>query len=156
MQLDVVDGSDRVFRDRNEELAKSQGQLGEMEAQLQERRKAVLHAENRINRARSSCTTLEVDLKTYQVKHAALTEALLTLKEEVSVLEQSHVEIHRLLAKRREEQQQSEASLEKARVDSKAILQQFRALQEKIQEQDRGIARKTAQLNILEDLQAKF
>lgn len=156
LQLDVVDGSDRVFRDRNEELAKSQAQLGEMEAQLQERRQAVLHAENRINRARSSCTTLEVDLKTYQVKHAALTEALLTLKEEVSVLEQGHVEIHRLLAKRREEQQQSEASLEKARVDSKAILQQFRALQEQIQEQDRGIARKTAQLNILEDLQAKF
>ena len=156
LQLDVVDGSDRVFRDRNEELAKSQGQLGEMEAQLQERRQAVLHAENRINRARSSCTTLEVDLKTYQVKHAALTEALLTLKEEVSVLEQGHVEIHRLLAKRREEQQQSEASLEKARVDSKAILQQFRALQEQIQEQDRGIARKTAQLNVLEDLQAKF
>ena len=156
LQLDVVDGSDRVFRDRNEDLAKSQGQLGEMEAQLQERRQAVLHAENRINRARSSCTTLEVDLKTYQVKHAALTEALLTLKEEVSVLEQGHVEIHRLLAKRREEQQQSEASLEKARVDSKAILQQFRALQEQIQEQDRGIARKTAQLNVLEDLQAKF
>ena len=156
LQLDVVDGSDRVFRDRNEELAKSQGQLGEMEAQLQERRQAVLHAENRINRARSSCTTLEVDLKTYQVKHAALTEALLTLKEEVSVLEQGHVEIHRLLAKRREEQQQSEASLEKARVDSKAILQQFRALQEQIQERDRGIARKTAQLNVLEDLQAKF
>jgi len=156
LQLDVVDGSDRVFRDHNEDLAKSQGQLGEMEAQLQERRQAVLHAENRINRARSSCTTLEVDLKTYQVKHAALTEALLTLKEEVSVLEQGHVEIHRLLAKRREEQQQSEASLEKARVDSKAILQQFRALQEQIQEQDRGIARKTAQLNILEDLQAKF
>ena len=156
LQLDVVDGSDRVFRDHNEELAKSQGQLGEMEAQLQERRQAVLHAENRINRARSSCTTLEVDLKTYQVKHAALTEALLTLKEEVGVLEQGHVEIHRLLAKRREEQQQSEASLEKARVDSKAILQQFRALQEQIQEQDRGIARKTAQLNVLEDLQAKF
>ena len=109
LQLDVVDGSDRVFRDRNEDLVKSQGQLGEMEAQLQERRQAVLHAENRINRARSSCTTLEVDLKTYQVKHAALTEALLTLKEEVSVLEQGHVEIHRLLAKRREEQQQSEA-----------------------------------------------
>ncbi len=156
LQLDVVDGSDRVFRDHNEDLVKSQGQLGEMEAQLQERRQAVLHAENRINRARSSCTTLEVDLKTYQVKHAALTEALLTLKEEVGVLEQGHVEIHRLLAKRREEQQQSEASLENARVDSKAILQQFRALQEQIQEQDRGIARKTAQLNILEDLQAKF
>ena len=156
IQIDVVDGSDRIFRDRSDDLVKSQEQLGEMEAQLQQRRQAVLHAENRINRARSRCTTLEVDLKTYQVKHAALTEALLTLKEEVVVLEKEHAEIQRLLAKRREEQQLSEAALEKARVDSKEILQQFRTLQEHIQEQDRGIARKTAQFNVLENLQAKF
>ncbi len=156
LQIDVVDDSDRIFRDRNTELVHSQEQLGEMEAQLQQRRQAVLQAENRINRARSRCTTLEVDLKTYQVKHAALTEALLTLKEEVVVLEKGHADIQRLLAKRREEQQQIEASLEKARVDSKEILQQFRTMQEQIQEQDRGIARKTAQLNVLENLQAKF
>lgn len=156
LQIDVVDDSDRIFRDRNAELVNSQEQLGEMEAQLQQRRQAVLHAENRINRARSRCTTLEVDLKTYQVKHAALTEAILTLKEEVVVLEKGHADIQRLLAKRREEQQLSEAALEKARVDSKEILLQFRTMQEQIQEQDRGVARKTAQLNVLENLQAKF
>ena len=156
LQSDVVDDSDRIFRDRNSELVNSQEQLGEMEAQLQQRRQAVLQAENRINRARSRCTTLEVDLKTYQVKHAALTEALLTLKEEVVILEKGHADIQRMLAKRREEQQLSEVALEKARIDSTAILQQFRTMQEQIQEQDRGIARKTAQLNVLEDLQAKF
>lgn len=156
LQIDVVDDSDRIFRDRSEELVRSQEQLGEMEAQLQQRRQAVLQAENRINRARSRCTTLEVDLKTYQVKHAGLTETILMLKEEIVVLEQGHAEIQRLLAKRREEQQVSEAALEKARADSKEILQQFRTMQEQIQEQDRGIARKTAQLNVLEDLQAKF
>jgi chromosome segregation protein len=156
LQIDVVDDSDRIFRDRNAELVNSQEQLGEMEAQLQQRRQAVLHAENRINRARSRCTTLEVDLKTYQVKHAALTEAILTLKEEAVVLEKGHADIQRLLAKRREEQQLSEAALEKARVDSKEILLQFRTMQEQIQEQDRGVARKTAQLNVLENLQAKF
>ena len=156
LQLDVVDDSDRIFRDRNDELVRAQEQLGEMEAQLQQRRQAVLHAENRINRSRSRCTTLEVDLKTYQVKHAALTEALLTLKEEVVVLEKEHADIQRLLARRREEQQLSESALEKARVDSKEIVQQFRTMQEQIQAQDRGIARKTAQLNVLENLQAKF
>ena len=156
LQIDVVDDSDRIFRDRNAELVNSQEQLGEMEAQLQQRRQAVLHAENRINRARSRCTTLEVDLKTYQVKHAALTEAILILKEEAVVLEKGHADIQRLLAKRREEQQLSEAALEKARVDSKEILLQFRTMQEQIQEQDRGVARKTAQLNVLENLQAKF
>jgi len=156
MQLDVVDDSDRIFRDRNAELMDSQEQLGEMEAQLQQRRQAVLNAENRINRARSRCTTLEVDLKTYQVKHAALTEAILTLKQEVVVLETGHADIQRLLAKRREAQQCSEMALEKARVESSEIVLQCRTLQEQVQEQDRGIARKTAQLNVLENLQAKF
>ncbi|MGJ8640849.1 MAG: chromosome segregation protein SMC [Opitutaceae bacterium] len=156
MQLDVVDDSDRIFRDRSSELVAAQEKLGEMEAQLQQRRQSVLEAENRINRARSRCTTLEVNLKTYQVKHASLTEAMLTLKEELVALEKGASDIERLLARRREEQSMSEAAVEKARQDSREILTQFRSMQERIQEQDRGIARKTAQLNVLEGLQAKF
>ncbi|MFU8849157.1 MAG: chromosome segregation protein SMC [Opitutales bacterium] len=156
MQLDVVDDSDRIFRDRNNELIAAQEKLGEMEAELQNRRQEVLFAENRINRARSQCTTLEVDLKTYQVKHAALKENILNLKEEAAVLEKGFAEIQRLLTKRREEHQASEAAVEQARQQSREIVGQFRSLQESIQEQDRGIARKTAQLNVLEGLQAKF
>ncbi|MEO0510303.1 MAG: chromosome segregation protein SMC [Verrucomicrobiota bacterium] len=156
MHLGVVDDSDRIFRDRNNELVVAQEKLGEMEAELQNRRQEVLFAENRINRARSQCTTLEVNLKTYQVKHAALTENIVTLKEEAIELEQALVEIQRLLAKRREEQTASEAAVEQARNDSREIVGQFRSLQERIQEQDRSIARKTAQLNVLEGLQAKF
>lgn len=156
MQLDVVDDSDRIFRERNNELIAAQEKLGEMEGALQKRRQDVLHAENRINRARSRCTTLEVDLKTYQVKHASLTENAIGLKEEVVVLEKGLSEIQRLLEKRRAEQVSSEQAVEEARTDSREILTQFRSLQERIQEQDRGIARKTAQLNVLEGLQAKF
>lgn len=156
MQLGVVDDSDRIFRERNHELILAQEKLGEMEGELQKRRQDVLHAENRINRARSRCTTLEVDLKTYQVKHASLTETAIGLKEEVSVLEKGMSEIQRLLGKRRAEQADCEEAVERARSDSGEILQQFRSLQERIQDQDRGIARKTAQLNVLEGLQAKF
>lgn len=156
MQLGVVDDSDRIFRERNNELVAAQEKLGEMEGELQKRRQDVLHAENRINRARSRCTTLEVDLKTYQVKHASLTENAIGLKEEVAVLEKGLAEIQRLLEKRRAEQTASEEAVEQARADSREILAQFRSLQERIQEQDRGIARKTARLNVLEGLQAKF
>jgi chromosome segregation protein len=156
LHLGVVDDSDRIFRDRNNELINAQEKLGEMEAELQSRRQEVLFAENRINRARSQCTTLEVDLKTYQVKHASLTDSIATLKEEARALEQALLEIQRLLAKRREEQAASEAAVEKARHDSREVVGQFRSLQERIQDQDRGIARKTAQLNVLEGLQAKF
>jgi chromosome segregation protein len=156
LQLDVVDDSDRIFRDRSGELVKAQEQLGQMEAQLQQRRQAVLQAENRINRARSRCTTLEVELKTYQVKHAALTELIFTLKQAVGVLERGQSEIDLLLEQQKEAQAVSGGSLEKARNDSNEISIQTRALQEKLQDQDRGIARKTAQLNVLEGLQAKF
>ena len=156
LQLGVVDDSDRIFRERNNELIHAQEKLGEMEGELQKRRQDVLHAENRINRARSRCTTLEVDLKTYQVKHGSLNETAISLKQEVAVLEKGLADIQRLLEKRRTEQTSSEQALEQARNDSREILSQFRALQERIQEQDRGIARKTAQLNVLEGLQAKF
>ena len=156
LQLGVVDDSDRIFQDRSHELVKAQEDLGKMEAELQESRQSVLLAENRINRARSRCTTLEVDLKTYQVKHAALTETVVELKNEVAGLEQGLVEIRRVLEKRQQEQQSSESALEKARAESQSVLTQFRGLQEQIQEQDRSIARKTAQLHILEGLQAKF
>jgi chromosome segregation protein len=156
MHLEVVDDSDRIFRDRNHELVAAQEKLGEMEGELQKRRQDVLHAENRINRARSRCTTLEVELKTYQVKHASLTESALSLKEEVVILEQGLAEIQHLLERRRAEQASSEQAVEEARADSREILTQYRSLQERIQEQDRGIARKTAQLNVLEGLQAKF
>ncbi|MDA9317485.1 chromosome segregation protein SMC [Puniceicoccaceae bacterium] len=156
MQLGVVDDSDRIFRDRNNELVTAQEKLGEMEGELQKRRQDVLHVENRINRARSRCTTLEVDLKTYQVKHGSLSENILEFKEEVTVLENGLTEIKRILEKRRSEQEASEKSVEEAREQSRQILTQFRSLQERIQEQDRGVARKTAQLNVLEGLQAKF
>ena len=150
----------RALEPRGEELDAAVGGGGhlafEMEGALQKIRQDVLTAENRINRARSRCTTLEVDLKTYQVKHASLTESAIELKEEVAILEQGLVEIQRLLEKRRAEQVASEGAVEKALSDSREILTQFRNLQEQIQEQDRGIARKTAQLNVLEGLQAKF
>ena len=141
MQLDVVDDSDRIFQDRSTELVRAQEQLGEMEAQLQRRRQEVLHAENRISRARSNCTTLEVNLKTYQVKHASLSENVLQLNEEVEVLERDLNESQRTLAKRRQEQEASDHAVQAAREESKAILNQIRCLQERIEEQDRGWAR---------------
>ena len=156
LQLGVVDDSDRIFQDRSKDLVKAQEGLGTMEAELQEGRQSVLLAENRINRARSRCTTLEVDLKTYQVKHASLTETIIELKNQGEVLSQGLLEIQRVFEKRQNDQQRSQAALESAKKASENVLVQFRNLQEAIQDQDRSIARKTAQLNILEGLQAKF
>ena len=111
-----------------------------MEAELQENRQSVLLAENRINRARSRCTTLEVDLKTYQVKHASLTETIIELKNQGEALSQGLLEIQRVFEKRQNDQQRSQAALESAKQASENVLVQFRKLQEAIQDQDRSIA----------------
>jgi len=83
-------------------------------------------------------------------------ETILGLKQEVEGLEKGLADIRRLMEKRRAEQGAAEQAVERAREESKAILAEFRAMQESIQEQDRAVARKTAQLNVLENLQAKF
>ena len=156
MHLNFVDDSDRIFRDRNAEFTKVQENLNDLERQFQQFRQNMLQAENKISRSRSRCTSLEVDLKTYQVKHASLTETILILKEETSVLEKTSAEIKQLLLQRKEAQKNSEVALEKAREDLNRLLQNIRSTQKEAQEQDRTIARKTTRLSILENLQAQF
>ncbi len=156
MQLGVVDDSDRIFRDRSAELVAAQEQLGELEAELQERRQAVIQAENSLNRARSRCTTLEVDLRTYQVKHGDLKDGLATLRQQDVDLAAGMEEIRRSLAKAKEAESACAAEAESAAAACRAILDRFRKLQEDIQGRDREIARTTARLALLEDLQAKF
>lgn len=156
LQLDVVDNSDRFFKEQSDELLRSQDALGELESRLLARRQDILLAENRISRARSNCTTLEVELKTYQVKHASFTEADFSLTEQSKVLESEQATVRHTLAKRREAVAAAETAVETARQSSKDELSRFRSLQEAMQEQDRGIARQSAQLNVLEGLQAKF
>ncbi len=156
LHLDFVDDSDRVFRDQSAEFDKLQKHLKTLEGRFQQSRQKMLQAENKINRSRSLCTTLEVDLKTYQVKHASLTETILTLKEETTALEKGSAEIKRLLTQRQEAQQAGKAALEKAQEDLKSLLQVIRSTQNEAQEQDRNIARKTTRLSVLENLQAKF
>lgn len=156
MQLNIVDDSDRVFQERNAEVAKTEEELGEKEAALQKQRQSVVHAENRLNRARSRCTTLEVELKSYQVKHSSLAEAIHNAKEEAESLEKDLRNIRDNLTRRSEERKTAESGLEKARERSKTILETYRAKQEEIQQKDREIARKAARLNLLQDLEAKL
>ena len=151
-----MDDSNRVFRDQSAEFDKVQKHLETMEGQFQQSRQKMLQTENKINRLRSRCTTLEVDLKTYQVKHASLTETILVLKEETAALEKASSEIKQLLSQRQESQKTGKAALEEAQNDAKSLLQMIRSTQNEAQEQDRNIARKTTRLSVLENLQAKF
>ena len=59
MQLSVVDDSDRIFGERNNELIAAQEKLGEMEGALQKSVKMCSLPRTALT-VRSRCTTLEV------------------------------------------------------------------------------------------------
>jgi len=154
-QLDDVDASDRAFKERDAELKQAQERLDELENALQERRQAVLEAENRIHRARSKATTLEVDLKSYQVKHSDLTERVDHLKRETSELDDGLSDLRERLEQRRRERDEAAEAVETAREHHRSIQTEHQSLQDSIQERDRQLASKSAHLGALEDLQAK-
>ncbi len=156
MHLDFVDDSNRVFRDQNAEFVKAQEHLSALESKLQKSRQKMLQGENEINRSRSRCTSLEVELKTYQVKHASLNETILSLKEEAIVLEKTGVEIKQLLLQGQKKLESTRTALEKSREDAGVLLQKIRSTQKQAQDQDRNIAGKTTRLSVLENLQAQF
>lgn len=156
MQLGFLDESNRVFLEQSTGFSKVEENLEALEKQIQQSRQKILDAENRINRERSRCATLEVDLKTYQVKHASVNETILSLEEESVLLEQKKIEIKQLLSQRQKSEKVTEAAFEKARTDTNDLLKEIRSTQTQAQEQDRDIARKAARLSVLENLQSQF
>jgi chromosome segregation protein len=156
LQLGIVDDSDRVFRQRSDELVRCQEVLSTLEGQSQNLRQTQLEAENRITRARSRATTLEVDLRTGQSRESSLKQMLVEAESVAPQLEAHVSKLTATIKSSQKEQQKLAEQLHKARQTAVAQNEAFRALQKQIQEADRAFARKTAQLGVLESLQAKF
>lgn len=155
-QLNLMGDSDLHHQNQESEFVQSQEKLNALEQKLQSNRNATFDIENTINRARSDSTSLELEIKTYQVKHADLIEKLVTYKQELEVFEEAFKEI----AKQRNEHAgklaELEQSLSQAQSTASNKLNEFRQLQEDYQQADRAIAKKTAHLHVLQNLQAKF
>jgi len=156
MQLGIVDDSDRIFKERTADLVRSQELLSKLENDFQQRRQTLLEAENRITRARSRATTLEVDLRSFQVKYSGLRDSLSELEAGMPSLEKRREELALLLEKKRGAQAKLEGDLAAGRENAKELGSTLKALQQTIQEADRELAKKSAQVGILENLQAKF
>jgi chromosome segregation protein len=112
--------------------------------------------ESGITRFRSNSTTLEVDLKTYQVKHAALADALFQLKEERDSLARQQSEFSSAREARARDQAAAQQSVTDAQAAEAELRRQFRETQTRVQELDRTLARGAARLQALEGLQARF
>ena len=155
-QLNLVGDSDANHQNQETEFLETQAKLNDLESSLQEKRALLLDSENRINRSRSDSTSLELEIKTYQVKHASLTEKIVTLKQELEVFEETQRQILEAETKTSDKVSSLQNEFNEAKQDSENKLKEFRSLQERYQLADRSIAKKTAHLNVLQNLQSKF
>ncbi len=155
-ELNHFGDSDRVFQEKSAELVQVQEALSEAESRLQDRKQDLLVTEGSITRLRSNCTTLEVDLKTYQVRHANLTEDLQNLEVEAESLAERQLELSRTYEARTAERERAAAEAEEHQASVGRLRERFKERQSALQEVDRQNARLTARLGVLEDLQQKF
>lgn len=156
LQLNLVGTSDEAFQEKNREMFEAQERLSRAENELQDRKQHLLMLESSISRLRSNQTSLEVDLKTYQVKHGGLKDALKeaeTRGEELAAGAEELSGARVGLSRRYQAEEERVATL---REELRKLQADFRARQEQIQEQDRGLARRTAHLQVLENLNAGY
>ena len=155
-QMDLFGNSDEEFQKRSTDLADLQKQLNAAETDLSRFKQGLLMKDGAISRLRSNCTGLELDLKTYQVRHANLTEELQTLSTDQAILVKDGETLDRTRTTREQEKGKQEEKLAEFKSKQQEMVHAFRDLQKSIQESDRHRASLQAQVSVLEDLQAKF
>lgn len=156
MQLNLVSGSDETFAIQNAELNQAENDLKQAELELERIKQDVLVAEGGITRLRSNCTTLEVDLKSYQVRHAAISDSLFQTREEMQVLGQRSEELKFALENAYERLASSESDILSANQKVDAERSKYRECQIEIQNKDRTLAGKAARLSLLNDFKNRM
>lgn len=155
-QLDLFGNSDEVFQQKSAELGELQQQLSAAEVEFSRARQTLMVKESALTRLRSNCTTLEVDLKTYQVRHSNLKEEIHQLGEEAGVLAQDVENLEKTRTKRLEDREKQDGRIAELKKQGEGLLGEFRSLQKRIQENERTIAGVQGRIGVLEGLQAKF
>ncbi len=155
-QLDLLGDFDNETEQKRTAFDEAARALSEKETEFRSLREGLIEAENKITRLRSRCTTLEVNLKSYEVRHASHGETVHSAREEAANLEKKEEKTLQLLDQRRREASESEDLLNGKREELTAIREQFRAAQSDVQEIDRQLARTTARRQVLQDLQDRM
>lgn len=151
-----VASADEAFRIRQRELDETLAQLSVLEREIAVARQDLLMSENEITRSRSTVTNIEVDLRTSEIRHAEIGNTLAQLREEHHALESRWREAQSLAEARRAEHARAQQNVEASRERSKQLAARFREQQQTISQLDRQVARLSAQVSMLEQLQAKF
>ena len=156
MQLDLVSADDEAFRAQSAELASVDEGLRAAEAELSRAKQDALMGESAITRLRSNCTSLELDLKSYQVHHAALSDSIFQIKEECATLEARSSELAEALDSANERLGAADADVCEGVSKADELRGQYRSKQAEIQDMDRRLAGKSARLSLLNDFQSRM
>ncbi len=155
-QLNLVGSSDATFREIRESLQKAEDTLITREKELSREKQRYLVVESGISRLRTNATSIEVDLKSAQVRHGDLVDALKTIESELQTARQHLETLVQSEPGIRQRHETTESTLATARESVDTRRNAFRRAQESIQQAEREVARRNAELNLLEDLQRKF
>lgn len=156
MQLNLVSEDDEIFRAQSAELAELEASLRAAEQELSALRRDALVSEGAVPRLRANCTSLEVELKSYQVRHGALSDSVFQIKEESEALRRRGEELENAFENANERLAEADADIERAKSKSDELRAQYRNKQIEIQNLDRQLASKSARLSILNDLQTRM
>lgn len=156
MQLALVSGSDEVFKQQNAELAQVEEDLRNAERALSQAKQDALIAEGAITKLRVKCTSLEVDLKSYQVRHAGLSDSIFQIKEENISLTRRADEVKAALENANERLGTAEADISQSQSKTEELRTQYRNQQIEIQNMDRQLASKSAKLSLLNEFQMRL
>ena len=112
--------------------------------------------EGTLTRLRANCTRYQVDLKSYQVKHAGLTEKVVLFRNTAETAENKRQQTHTIKLSRSEERVQQEANLQTTKEQLEQLRINFRQQQAHIQDKERTYASLNAQQSTLQKLQDRF
>jgi len=156
LQLNLVSENDEIFKQQSAEISEIETSLRAAETALSRAKQDALMSESAITRLRSNCTSLEVDLKSYQVRHAALSDNIFQIKEELASLEHRENELSAALENANERLGGADADIAEAAAKADELRIQYRNKQSEIQVMDRQLASKSARLSLLNDFQSRL
>lgn len=155
-QLNLVGSSDEVFQLRNQELAALQQELTEAEQTLEREKHGLLRYENDVARCRNQLSMIEVNLKSDEMRHAALDGEIADVRADRDAIAKSLESLRENLARAEADVAAAEAGVTAAQENVTAAREAFREVQRQIQETDRTLAQSSARLRLLQQLDEKL
>ena len=151
-----VSAADASFREKTAEVDQLGRLVTESEVRLRMARQDILIAEGEMTRARADVTNSEVDLRGHQTRLVDLNDSLTQAKAERHGLERRANESATVVTTRHQDLQTARSTESTATEKVKGFYNDFRSLQQTISEQDRVVAKLSAQLGLLEQMQSRL